>query len=166
MVPVIGGHEQCVVVLERDGVIQRVKDMVIGLDRKVGCPSDHVRVVGRRNLERGEHFDDADRRLWCEPGRHRRNFGQPMHGLQRLEFAEQDGLDNGKCLFGVRFACGVPKQPFENHARVEHDDHGRPIARDLRASAAVKVGRLRRALFNWRNNRSRLILSCRSRTAR
>jgi hypothetical protein len=31
--------------------------MMIGLDSKVRCPPDDVRVIGRRKLQRGQHFD-------------------------------------------------------------------------------------------------------------
>lgn len=73
--------------------------MMVGLDRKAGCPSDDGRIIGRWQLQRSEHHD-----------------------------------------------------------------HGRSAARALRISSLLKDGRFRRALVNWRNNRSRLIWSCRSRT--
>ena len=52
--------------LKCDGVIQRVKQMMVGLDREAGRPSDNVRVMGRRKLQRGQHFDITGRRLWSE----------------------------------------------------------------------------------------------------
>src|SRR5665213_1147928 len=140
--------------------------MMIGLDCKVSCPSHHVRVIGRRKLQRSEHFDIADRRLWREAGSHCRHFGQPMHRLQDIQPATYNGLDNGQRLLGIGFPGGVFKQPFENHARIEHDDHGSSAARALRTSSLVIDPRLTRALLNWRKSSSRLSWSCRSRTAR
>jgi hypothetical protein len=56
-------------------------------------------------------------------------------------------------------------QPFEDHAGIKHDDHGRPAARALRISPLATDVRLARALLNWRNTRLRRIWTSRSRTA-
>jgi hypothetical protein len=40
IVPFVRRHKQRILVLERNGVIQRVKKRVIGFDRKAGCPSN------------------------------------------------------------------------------------------------------------------------------
>jgi hypothetical protein len=69
VVPIVCGQQHSVFVPKRDCVIQRVEQMMIGLDSKVGCPPDDVRVIGRRKLQRSQHFDIADCRLWGKSGR-------------------------------------------------------------------------------------------------
>jgi hypothetical protein len=140
--------------------------MMVGLYRKASGALDDIGVIGGRKLQRREHLDIPDRGLRGESGRHRSHFGQPMHRLQEFESAPYDGLDDVKRLICIRFAGGILKQPFENNTRIEHQDHGRSAARVRRTSSLVREGRLTRALLSWRNSRSRLIWSRRSRTAR
>ncbi len=121
IVPFVCRHEQSVLVLERHGVIQRVKQMVIGLDRKGGCPSNDRWAVGSGELECGEHFNITDGRLRDETGSNRSHLGQPMHRLQDLQSAAYNRFDERKCLLGIRFSCGILKQPFENYTRIEDD---------------------------------------------
>lgn len=83
MVPFVSSHKQRVLVLERNGVIQRVKQMVIGLHCKAGCPSNKRRAVGGRKLEGGENFDMTDGRLRDESGNNRGHFGEPMQRSRR-----------------------------------------------------------------------------------
>jgi hypothetical protein len=166
IVPLVRRHKQRVLVLERNGVIQRVKQMVIGFDRKAGCPSHDGWAVGTRELECGEHFNITDGRLRDEARSNRRHLGQPMRRLQDLKSSTYNGFDECKCLLGIRFSCGILKQPFENHACIEDDYHDRSTDRALRTSSLVKVGRPLRATRNCRKTLSRLIWSLRSRTAR
>ena len=141
VVPFVRRHKQRVLVLERNGVIQRVKKMVISLDRKAGCPSNDRRAVGGRELECGEHFNITDGSLRDEASSNRSHLGQPMHRLQDLQPATYNGFDERKCLLGIRFSYGILKKPFENHTRIEDDYHGRSTDRALRTSSLVKVGR-------------------------
>ena len=148
IIPFVRCHKQRVLMLERNGVIQRVKQMVTGFNRKVGCPSNDGWAVGSRELECGEHFNITDGRLRDKAGGNRRHLGQPMYRLQDLQSATYNGFDQGKCLLCIRFACGILKQPFENHTRIEDDYHGRSTDRALRTSSLVKVGRPLRATRN------------------
>ena len=75
VVPFVRRHQQRVLVLERDGVIQRVEQMVIGLDRKAGCPSHDGWAVGSRELECSKHFNVTDGRLRDEARSNRRRLG-------------------------------------------------------------------------------------------
>jgi hypothetical protein len=148
IVPFVRRHKQRVLVLKRHGVIQRVKQMVFGFDRKAGCPSNDGWVVGSRELESGEHFNITDGRLRDEARSNRSHLGQPMQRLQDLQSATYNGFDERKCLLGIRFSCGILKQPFENHTSIEDDDHRRSADRALRTSSLVKVGRPLRATRN------------------
>ncbi len=71
-----------------------------------------------------------------------------MHRLQDLQSPTYNGFDERKRLLGIRFSCGILKQPFENHTRIEDDYHGRSTDRALRTSSLVKVGRPLRATRN------------------
>jgi hypothetical protein len=144
-------------VLKRHGVIQRVEKMVPGLDRQASSSCDDIRIIGRWQFQGGKQFDITDSgsrgKSRCD-GCH---FGQPMHWLQDFQLPRHDRLHDGRCLVGIRFAKGILKQPFENHAGIEHEDHGRSAARALRISSLLMDGRLARALLSWRNTRLRLI---------
>ena len=129
-------------------VLKRVEQMVIGLDRKAGCPSHDGWAVGSRELECGEHFNITDGRLRDEAGSNCSHLGQPMHRLQDLQSATDNGFDERKCLLGIRFSCRILEQPFENYTRIKDDDHGRSADRALRTSSLVKVGRPLRATRN------------------
>jgi hypothetical protein len=122
--------------------------MVIRLDRKAGCPSHDGWAVGSRELECSKHFNVTDGRLRDEVRSNRSHLGQPMHRLQDLQSATYNGFDERKCLLGIRFSCGILKQPIENHTRTEDDYHGRSTDRALRVSSLVKVGRPLRATRN------------------
>jgi hypothetical protein len=148
IVPFVRRHKQRVRVLERYGVIQRVKQMVFGFDRKACCPSNDGWTVGSWELECGEHFNIANGRLRDEARSNRSHLGQPMHRLQDLQSATYNGFDERKCLLGITFSCEILKQPFENHTRIEDDYHGRSTDRALRTSSLVKVGRPLRATRN------------------
>jgi len=93
MIPFVRCHKQSVLKLERNGVIQRVKQMVSGFKRKDGCPSHDGWAVGNREFECGEHFNIADGRLRDKAGSDRRHLGQPMHRLQDLQSATYNGFD-------------------------------------------------------------------------
>ncbi len=148
IVPFVRCYKQRVLVLERHGVIQRIKQMVIGLNRKAGSPSNNGRAVGSRELECGEHLNITDGRLRNEASSNRCHLGQPMHRLQDLQSAIYNGLDERKCFLGIRFSCRILKEPFEDHTRIEDDYHGRSTDRALRTSSLVKVGRPLRAKLN------------------
>ena len=87
-----------------------------------------------RQLECGQHFSITDGRVRDEARSNRSHPGQPMHGLQDLQSATYNGFDERKGLLGIKFSCGILKQPFENHTRIEHDYHGRSTDRALRTS--------------------------------
>jgi hypothetical protein len=72
----------------------------------------------------------------------------PDRTLTDLQCATYNGFDQRKCLLGIWFSCGILKQPFQNHARIEDDYHGRSTDRALRTSSLVKVGRPLRATRN------------------
>jgi hypothetical protein len=57
-------------VLERNGVIRRVKQMVIAFDRRAGRASNDGWAVGGRELKCGEHFNIIDGSC-LEASRHR-----------------------------------------------------------------------------------------------
>jgi len=80
---------------ERDGVIQRVKQVMIRLNSQAGRASDNVRVIGSRNLPCREHFYIIDGRPRGEAGCHRRHLGQPMHRLQNLQSPTYNEFNEG-----------------------------------------------------------------------
>jgi hypothetical protein len=54
-----------------------------------------------------------------------------------LQSAFYDCLYDGQSLVGIGFAGRILKQPFENHARIEHHDHGPSAARARRISSRL-----------------------------
>ena len=128
--------------------------MMIGLDSKVGCTPDDVRVVCRRKLQR-EHFDVADCHLWGEARSYRRHFAQPLHGLQDLQPPTYDQLGEGWALSASDSRAGSSSNHFRttlaSMTTITVDYWSCP------AYFVIGYGRLLRALLNWRNSRSCLI---------
>lgn len=90
IVAFIGGHEYRVARVRRDRMVQRVKQVVLKVDRHVQCGPVHLRTVRDGYLHAEQISHVRRRRLGYKPGEHGTDLRQPVRRLNEFHASVHD----------------------------------------------------------------------------
>src|ERR1700690_4405885 len=165
-VALIGRNEHRLVILERNGMIKGVEDMLPGLDRDAAGTTQHRGLVAGGNFHGPKHQGILDHTIGAQACQDGNDFREPMKRLQYGNLTASDGAHQRGGAVRFPPTLWIRQQPLEDHAGVEYDRHARPASRAARIRSLLAAPRRTRALLSCRNSCSRRSLSSESRTAR